>query len=318
MNIKHIEINIGKACNNKCRFCMSSKSSLWDIKFVDIELLKEKLLNYYNKGYRSVGFLGGDVSIYPKLDQLIKFCREIGFIDIQAITNSMVFSNYNFAEKILKAGLTRINISIHSHIHELENYLTGIPGGLQRKLKAIDNFNILINKGHLKSPLSINIVLNKINYKEILKTVLYFYRVKNVSDIRINFVWLSYDVKENWEELKISYTEFLPYLKKLIYISIKEKIRITFDTIPSCIFYKIDKKNYKKIIKKFLGENLDHITEIDWTNNNTNFNWQEKKKDILKTKFKQCDKCLYKNSCQGVWKEYYEIYGSDEFTPILF
>jgi 2-iminoacetate synthase ThiH len=51
---KHIEINIGKACNNKCRFCMSSKPELWDIKFSDLEVVKEKLHNYYNTGYRSV------------------------------------------------------------------------------------------------------------------------------------------------------------------------------------------------------------------------------------------------------------------------
>lgn len=316
-NLKHIEINIWKACNNKCRFCMSSKSELWDVKFINFEILQKKLINYYESWYRSVGFLWWDVSIYPKLEELIKFCKEIGFIDIQAITNSMIFSNYDFAEKIVIAWLTRINISIHSHILNIEDYLTWIPWWLQRKLKAIDNFNLLIDKWDLKSPLSINIVLNKINYKEIVKTVLYFYRIKNINDIRINFIWLDDMIKENWEELKISYTEFLPYLKKLIYVSIKENIRITFDTIPPCIFYKVDNKNYKEIIKKFLWEDLDHITEIDWTNNNTNFNWQEKKKNLLKTQFDQCNWCSYKNSCQWVRKEYNELYWAEEFEAII-
>jgi hypothetical protein len=82
-------------------------------------------------------------------------------------------------------------------------------------------------------------VINKINYKTIVESTLYFFHKKNITDIRINFVWLSDDVKDAWDELKISYTEFLPYLKKLIYISLKEKIRITFDTIPPCIFLKL-------------------------------------------------------------------------------
>ena len=43
---KHIEINIGKACNNKCRFCMSAKPELWDIKFVKLDILEEKLASY--------------------------------------------------------------------------------------------------------------------------------------------------------------------------------------------------------------------------------------------------------------------------------
>jgi MoaA/NifB/PqqE/SkfB family radical SAM enzyme len=47
--LKHIEINIGKACNNKCRFCMSSKPELWDIKFVAFDVIREKLTSYFSK-----------------------------------------------------------------------------------------------------------------------------------------------------------------------------------------------------------------------------------------------------------------------------
>jgi hypothetical protein len=123
---------------------------------------------------------------------------------------------------------------------------------LVRKLSAIDHFNKLHNDRILKSPVSINIVLNKINYSTIVESVLYFYKVKNINDIRINFVWLNDDTKENWDELKLSYTEFLPYLKKLIYISLKYNIRVTFDTVPACIYKLVDAKNYKKLISTFL------------------------------------------------------------------
>jgi len=82
-------------------------------------------------------------------------------------------------------------------------------------------------------------VINKINYTTIIESVLYFFYKKNISDIRINFIRLSEDVKDYWDEFKISYTEVLPYIRKLIYISLKYKIRVTFDTIPPCIFYKL-------------------------------------------------------------------------------
>jgi hypothetical protein len=97
-----------------------------------------------------------------------------------------------------------------------------------------------------------NIVVNNINYKTIIETVLFYFLKKNIKDIRINFIRLNKDVEENREDLKLSYTDFLPYLKKLVYISLKYKFRLTFDTVPACIFYKIDKKNYKNLIKKFL------------------------------------------------------------------
>lgn len=317
MSLKHIEINIWKACNNKCRFCMSSNSELWDIKFVEFEKLKNKLINYYNNWYNSIWFLWWDISIYPHIEELIHFCKEIGFIEIHVITNWMLFSNYDFAKRIVTAWLTRINISIHSHLSEIEDYLTQVPWWFHRKVLAINNFNKLYKEWLLISKVSANIVLNQRNYKTILETILFFNKKLLIGDIRINFIWLDDMIKENWNDLKLSYTEFLPYLKKLIYVSLKENIRITFDTIPACIFYKVDSKNYYNVIKRFLWENLDHITEIDWSNNNTNFNWQEKKKNLLKTQFNQCNQCLYNSSCQWVRKEYWELYWWDEFYPIL-
>ncbi|NDK07652.1 radical SAM protein [Candidatus Gracilibacteria bacterium] len=315
-NFKHIEINIGKACNNRCKFCMSSKSKDWDSKFTTLDVLKQKIDSYAKKGYNSIGFLGGDISIHPQIIDIISYCKNNGFININIVTNGVKFSDYEFTKKVVEAGLTRVNFSIHSHLDEVEDYLTQVKGGLKKKLKAIDNFNEFYNNGLLRDNLSINIVLNRKNLDTIIETVLYFYKVKKINDIRINFIWLNDDNKENWEELTLSYSDFSNYMKKLVYISLKYNIRITFDTIPPCIFYSMDKENYRALLVRFLGENLDYISDIDNINNNDQFNWKERKKDILKTQFDQCESCIYKISCQGVRKSYKEIYGGAEFSPI--
>ncbi len=314
--LKHIEINIWKACNNKCKFCMSSKPSLWDIKFSKFDIIRKSLNEYYNNWYRSVWFLWWDISIHPNVLEIIKCCREIWYQSINIISNSMRFSDFSFAYNIVKKWLTRINISIHSHISYIEDDLTQVKWWLQKKLRAIDNFSFLYKKWILQSPISINIVVNKKNYLYIVETVLYFFKEKNIKDIRINFIRLSDDVKENWDLLKISYSEFLPYLKKLIYLSLKYNIRITFDTFPPCIFYLVSFKNYKYIINKFLWEKFDHINEILWLNKETSFNWKDRKANELKAKFKQCSNCFYENVCEWVWKEYDEIYWNKEFIPI--
>jgi len=229
----------------------------------------------------------------------------------------MVFDDYYLSKTLVEKGLTRVNFSIHSHLSKIEDYLIQVKWWLKRKLKAIDNFNKLYNNWLLRDALSINIVVNKQNYKTIVETVLFFYIKKNIKDIRINFIWLNRDVKESWDDLKFSYTEFLPYLKKLIYLSLKYNFRLTFDTIPACIFYKIDNKNYKNLIKKFLWEELDHITEIDHINNKDNFNWQARKKDLLKTQFTNCKYCIYREKCQWVRKAYPKLYKAEEFIPIF-
>ena len=315
--LKHIEINIWKACNNKCKFCMSSKSELWDIKFVSLDILKDKIRGYSDSWYKSIWFLWWDISIHPKIKEIIFFCKEQWFININVISNWMKFDDIDFCKDIIDRWLTRVNLSIHSHIDEIEDYLIQVKWWLQRKLKAIDNFKHFYDNWLLRDDISINIVLNSKNLRNIVETCLFFYLKKKVNDIRINYIWLNDDTNENWDDLRISYTEFLPYLKKLIYISIKYNIRITFDTVPACILYKIDNTNYKSLIKKFLWEDYDHITEIDHINNNDKFNWKERKRDLLKVHFDWCNKCIYYNSCQWVRKNYGAIYWWDEFIPII-
>lgn len=316
-NLKHIEINIWKACNNRCKFCMSLNSKLWDMKFATLDVLKDKIDWYIKDGFKSIWFLWWDISIHPQILEIISYSKEAWFQNINIISNWVKFHNIDFTKNVIKSWITRVNISIHSHLDDVEDYLTGVTWGLQKKLKAIDNFKYFHKEGLLRDDISINIVLNSKNIKTIVETVLYYYKIKNINDIRINFIWLSDNIVDNRNDLTISYEEFLPYLKKLIYVSLKYNIRITFDTVPACIFYKIDSVNYKSLIKKFLWENIDYIDKIDNINNDDQFNWKDRKKDILKTQFEQCKKCDYYDSCQWVWKSYWEIYTWDEFVPII-
>ena len=55
----------------------------------------------------------------------------------------MKFDDPEFAAKIVDLGVTRVNFSIHSHLPEVENYLIQVPGGLERKWKAVENFQNL-------------------------------------------------------------------------------------------------------------------------------------------------------------------------------
>lgn len=315
---KHIEVNIWKACNNKCRFCMSSLVWENEKELTKFELVKNEIIKYSNKWYKSIGFLWGDISIHPNIYKIINESKLQWFKHISIITNWMLFADIYRAQKLISSWVTRINISIHSHNKNIEDYLTQVNWWLIKKLKAIDNFNILYTKKKLLTQLSINIVLNWINYKDILKTCIFFHKIKNIKDIRINFIWnrfffTSNDKKKLW----LKYEDILIYLKQIIIYSLKTDLRITFDSIPACIFYKLWFKNPDYIIKIFLWEEYDYIEEVSNINMNTIFNWKEQKKNELKIKFPNCRKCLYNMTCQWVWKEYYNEYWNTEFISIV-
>lgn len=315
--MKHIELNIGKACNNKCRFCMSANVWLDEKELSDFNLVKSEIIKYADQWYRSIWFLWWDISIHPKIYEIIWEAKRHWFLIINVITNAMLYSDYDKALKLVNSWVTRVNISIHSHIENIEDYLTQIPWWLNKKLKAIDNFNTLYEKWILKNNISINFVLNKENLSTVDKSVLYFYSKKWIKDIRINFLWNKFFISDyDRNRLQINYTEIIDKLKKLIFISLKYSIRITFDSIPACILSKIWFVNSKGIVSKFLWEQFDHINTVYNINKLEKFDWINYKKNDLKTKFSKCNKCIYLNSCEWVWKEYVIQYWNDEFYPI--
>ncbi len=317
--LKHIEINIWKACNSKCIFCMSRNVPNIMKKLAEIGYVKTRIKYYAEKWYNSIWFLWWDISIHPNIVEIIKTSKKNWFDKINIITNSIRFSDYDFAKKVVEAGTSRINISIHSHIHKIEDELTSIKWWLKKKLKAIDNLNQLYQKWFLQSPLSINIVINNINFQTIVKTVVYYFKVKNIKDIRLNFISLDHTIKINEDKITLKYSDFLPYFKRIIYFSLKYNIRITFDSIPPCIFFIIDKKNGEKLVKKFLWEQFDKIDQIEHVNvkdEKETFKWKDKKKNKLKTKRKQCHHCYYNNSCEWIRKDYERLYWLKEFIPI--
>lgn len=289
-----------------------------ELQLTDYRIVHDEILKYFQQWYRSIWFLWGDISIHPDVYKIISFCRELWFKIINVITNAMVFDDFDKATKLVESWVTRINISIHSHDASVEDFLTQIPWWLKRKLSAIDNFNILHKQWKLTSPLSINIVLNRQNLDRILETCVFFYRQKNIKDIRINFLWNRYFFwPSDKEKLELTYTEFMPQLKKVIYFSLKYRIRITFDTVPACIFHKIFPDNSDVLIQRFIWDGSDHIEEISNINKNWNFDWKKQKKYSLKKTDKKCLRCREYRNCQWVWNEYVEKYWFDEFEVIM-
>lgn len=315
--MKHIEINVWKSCNNKCRFCMSSMVWIDEKSLNNYDLLIKEIKKYSSMWYKSIWFLWWDISIHPKIYEIISYAKINWFLSINVITNSMVFSDYKKAEKLIISWVTRVNISVHSHNVEIEDYITQVNWWLIKKLQAIDNFQKLYNNWLLYNQLSINIVLNWLNYRDILKTCIYFNKIKNIKDIRINFLWNRFFFSsDDKNKLELSYTDFLPYLKILILYSLKSDLRLTFDAIPPCIFSKLWFNNNDFIIERFLGDTKDHIEEVSNVNKNQQFNWKDQKKDELKTKFDNCNKCLYFEQCQWVWIEYVDSFWCSEFIAI--
>ena len=101
------------------------------------EQMRAELKRWHNDGHRSVGFLGGEPTTYPKIVDSVAYAKELGFTRIAIATNATKLRLHHFTDRILDAGLTRITISMHGHTAELEDKLTRVPGNFEKKVAAI-------------------------------------------------------------------------------------------------------------------------------------------------------------------------------------
>ena len=85
---KNVEINVGKACNNRCVFCLDGLPKKEDRSYMPWPQMQAELERWYAEGYRSVGFLGGEPTTYPKICDSVAHARQLGFTRIAIATNA--------------------------------------------------------------------------------------------------------------------------------------------------------------------------------------------------------------------------------------
>jgi MoaA/NifB/PqqE/SkfB family radical SAM enzyme len=324
---RNVEINVGKACNNRCVFCLDGMPKKEDRSYIDFEVMKKELDRWYAEGHRSVGFLGGEPTTYSKIVQSVAYAKALGFTRIAIATNATKLRLEHFTDRIVEAGLTRVTISMHGHTEELEDRLTRVPGNFKKKCKAIRLLKEKQAQGYLKDGLSINIVLNGWNYRYLPKILKFFYDDMGLDDVRINFVRPE-GYAENSRELTPLFSKVVPVVVKSVLLNeFHFKKTFTFGGIPMC---QLPPKllNSEKLLRKYVGEYRDLSTDCSVRSDGfaegvtkveggrARFNWQDRKKHDLKGHPKACGTCDFASVCEGVWQGYLDIWGDSEIKPI--
>ena len=325
---RNVEINVGKACNNRCVFCMDGLPKQEDRSYMPIEEMQAEIERWAASGHQSLGFLGGEPTTYPWLPQAIRYAKDCGFTRI-AIYERTKLRFEHYTDKLLDAGLTRATISMHGHTGPLEDKLTRVPKVYEKKVKALRYLVAKKQQGYLPDGLSVNIVLNGWNYKYLPKMLKFFYMDIGLDDIRVNFMRPEGYAEGN-RELCVSLTAAVPFLMKSILLNEYHfKKTFTFGGFPLCTLPR-QLRNSESLLKKYMGEYRDlstdcsvkqenagyGIEEFDEENSRARFNWQERKRFDLKTPAKACFSCTKAELCEGIWNGYRYLHGDSEFKPI--
>ncbi|HEV8244868.1 MAG TPA: radical SAM protein [Polyangiaceae bacterium] len=322
---KNLELNVGMACNNACVFCVSgmpegNESRRW----LPLEKAKREIKVAFDDGCRSLGFLGGEPTIWPELVASTMYARELGFTRIAVCSNGMKYEDANFVRRLVDAGVTRFAVSVHSHLPELEYALTKVPNALDRKIAGLRNLLAEKAAGRLPDNVSINPVLNKMTYRYVVE-FLEFYKALGIDDVRFNFIRpegkaeVEHDVAE---EIIPTFTEVAPFLRRAVIANERRlRIHVTFGEMPICGLPR-SLRMTPDLLQRYVGEFQDLVTNValfaapkreEGRDGLDRFSWQDRKRSFLKQEVAACNDCRFRGVCFGVGRGYVKMYGDSEF-----
>jgi pyruvate-formate lyase-activating enzyme len=209
-------LNTTTFCNAKCKFCIVyDKLNRPELNMTD-EQVYATLRQSRAGGSTEVGYSGGEPSIDPRIIDIVRFARELGFTHQSMNTNGIRFKQQQFCRDILDAGLTSIDISIHGHTDELHDGLVAKRGALAAIREACANLRELSQT--YRFHLSATIVLARDNYKE-LRNICVFLDSIGVTHKRLKYAYeghMSHDMiieqVAPYQEVVASIQEALDYL----------------------------------------------------------------------------------------------------------
>lgn len=318
---RNLELNIGRACNNHCLFCVSGKAARDARMWVPLEKARREMEVAYERGCRSLGFLGGEPSIYPQLLDVVAYARKLGYTRVALATNAMVFDNPEFARACVEAGVTRVTISMHGHTRRIEHRITRVPNAFDRKVKAIENLLALKREGRLPDNLSANPVVNRLNFRFIPQMVRFFAGL-GIDDVRFNCI-RNYGSAVDVPGLCPTFTEIRPYLESMVEENERgHRISVTLGEFPYCVLPWVLHTN-PPLFRRYVGEFHDYVTDVaifaaprKADDRLARFTWQDSKRNDLKMKVDACRECRYFEPCEGAWRSYVYLHGSQEIRPV--
>ncbi|PIQ88735.1 MAG: hypothetical protein COV72_06645 [Candidatus Omnitrophica bacterium CG11_big_fil_rev_8_21_14_0_20_42_13] len=296
--VKRLDLKVGYSCVNDCKFCVvADKRHLLDKNTGEI---KRELFDSHNEGIRDVVFTGGEVTVRGDIFDIVSFAKEIGYLNIQIQTNGRRFSSFDFTKEMVRAGMSELSPALHGASAEVHDSLTRRPGSWRQTVLGIHNAK------KLQVRVITNTVITKANYKTLPEIASLLVKLK-VDQFQFAFVHIMGNARRRYREVVPRVSEAVPYIKNALDVGIKAGVRVMAEAMPFCMM-----DGYEKYISEFHIPSVQ-IKEVGWKVDNFTF----VRKTHGKKKFLQCLKCKWYTICEGPWKEYPELFGDEEFKPVL-
>ncbi len=276
-------------CNNKCNWCYtpSNKTAHFTKRFND-KKEGEFIDLVYDLEIKKIILIGGEPSIYPSLDRVIKRIKDKK-MGVSMVTNGRKLVDLDFSKSVYNSGLDSVTISVEGSNPEIHDYTTKVSGSFYETIQGIENAQ------KVGIPVSTETTMNKDN-KNDLENIVEFLEEKDLSYRLFNICGPCIsDLKDS--NFTLTLKEGAKMFERVYKKAKKKNIRLV-TPVPVCFFEKEFYEDMKKnnaishgchilFGSNFVLEGNGDILPCVHFSNYPIFNVYENGKIISSTKFKE-------------------------------
>ncbi len=155
-------------CNLNCMGCISNANTRYkDFQYNELTLdeYKELIKKLYDLGVRTFDISGGEPFLRSDMFSILCYIKELENTKITLVTNGTLICKIDSVKKIINL-VDQLHISMDSGVAATHNYLRGTENAYQDAIHGLE----FIQK-FAERRANINMVLSKVNYKEIVSVL---------------------------------------------------------------------------------------------------------------------------------------------------
>jgi len=292
---------------------------------------------------REVVFVSGEPTLNPRFISYVRHARRLGYVRVGVITNGRRFAYAPFVVDAVKAGLNHVIVSIHGPDARVHDGLTRTPKSFEQALAALGHLSAARRQG---LRLDTSTVLNRRNCKvEILERHVEML-LPLVDQMVFNVVQPFGRGKTHFDALVMRYSEVAEELGRFFLGQGGRSLPIFLVDIPYCTtegrgipdsargyverycHYEVGgASGVGGVVSEAVADGgyvaggaeakrAAAVAGAQCGPEGLVAKARDDQESSQKVKMESCRLCVYDGICDGVWANYVERYGFEEFVPV--
>jgi cyclic pyranopterin phosphate synthase len=288
-----LDVILGYDCNVACDYCTITpqmrRRSLTATEVV-AALRRGRAL-----AYDRVSFTGGEPTIRGDLLGLVRAAAKLGFADIKVQTNGLVLAEAANVQRLVDAGVTRIHLSIHTHVAAAYERLVRREGTYAAMVAGLDN---AIASG--VEVVVADLILKRDTLAR-LPAAIAWLGDRGVRNVDLWYVSLTDGNRDNLDSLP-RMTEAMPIVRELLSEARRRGITARSLHIPRCLLGDDAGHAYDPGADRVMVVTPEAIFEL------------HESKLAGHVHVPACEGCEHRSYCPGIRPDYLEVYGDAEIA----